>query len=378
MTFKVLHIINDLATGGSEMMLYRLLSQMDRRICEPVVLSLIKDGALRERIEALNVQVFSADMDAPLPSLAAIRRLMKLARQIKPDLIQGWMYHGSLAAQFVRSRSRPKPRVLWGICNSFSAERNEKRATAALIKLGAVMSNRPDGIVYVSHANRAQHETLGYKNANSCVIPNGFDTTLFAPSSAMRAEVRNELCVADNVVLIGMIGRFHPAKDHSNFLRAAALLIRDYKNVRFVLCGKGVDSHNSSINALVNELGISEKLLLLGERQDIPRILSALDVASSSSSNEAFPNVVGEAMSCGVPCVATNVGDVAWLLGETGIIAPPRNSEAIAQGLEKLIEIGPEGRRVLGEAARTRIIDHFSIESVAKRYESLYQQTVEL
>jgi len=375
MTIKVLHIINDLVIGGSEMMLYRLLSRMDREMFEPVVLSLTKDGSLCERIEALNVRVFSADINTPLSSLAALRRLMRLASQIKPDLIQGWMYHGSLAGQFVRSCSR-RACVLWGIRNSFSVPRNEKRMTAAVIRLGAFMSRLPDGIIYVSHANHAQHEGLGYFNENSFVIPNGFDTTLFAPSPETRAEVRDELGISDNIVLIGLIGRFHPSKDHSNFLRAA-ILLRNYCNVRFVLCGKGVDSHNPSIKALASELEIGEKLLLLGERHDMPRLMTALDILSSSSSNEAFPNVIGEAMSCALPCVATNVGDVAYLLGETGILTPPRDPETIAQALKKLIDIGHEGRMLLGEAARRRIIDRFSLEAVAKLYESLYRNTVE-
>ena len=373
---KVLHVTNDLSVGGSEIMLYRLLAEMDRERFEPVVFSLTNGGALRESIEALNISVFSAGMTAPLPSTASLSRLIRLARSIKPDLIQGWMYHGSLAAQFVRPFSRPKARVLWGIRNSISLPSQEKRMTAAIIRLGAFMSRLPDGIIYVSHANRAPHEAIGYSNENNYVVPNGFDTSLFAPSTESRAQMRAELGVPDNIILVGLIGRFHPSKDHTNFLRAVALLLQDCGNVRFVLCGRGVDSNNSSINTLAGELGIVEKLLLLGERHDIPRLMTALDVLSSSSSNESFHNVIGEAMSSGLPCVATSVGGVPWLLGDTGILTLPRNPEALAQGLKRLIDIGHQGRMLLGNEARRRIIDHFSLESITRRYESLYLNTV--
>jgi len=302
--------------------------------------------------------------------------LIRLARSIKPDLIQGWMYPGSLAAQFVQLSSRPRARVLWSIRNSILLPMQEKRLTVALIRLGAFMSRLPDGIVYVSHANRAQHEALGYFNKNNYVVPNGFDTSLFAPSIESRRQMRAELGVPDNIILVGLIARFHPSKDHDNFLRAAALLLQGCENVRFVVCGRGVDSDNSSINKLAGELGIGEKLLLLGERHDIPRLMTALDVLSSSSSNESFHNVIGEAMSSGLPCVATSVGGVPWLLGDTGLLAPPRNPEALAQGLKKLIDLGSPGRRLLGDAARRRIIDHFSLKAVARQYESLYKRAV--
>lgn len=246
--------------------------------------------------------------------------------------------------------------------------------TSAVIRLGAYFSRRPEGIVYVSQASQSQHQALGYSNANTFVVANGFDTALFRPSTELRAEVRAELGVPDSVILIGMIGRYHPSKDHLNFLRAAALL-QNQGDIRFVLCGRGVDPDNSSIKTTSGELGISERLLLLGERHDIPRLMTGLDVLVSSSSNEAFPNVIGEAMSCGVPCVATDVGDVRSLLGGTGNITPPRDPQALAQGLSRLIDSGHEGRKLLGHAARSRIVDRFSIEAVARQYESLYEKT---
>ena len=373
---KILHVTNDLATGGSEIMLHRLLVEMDRERFDPVVLSLTDGGALGEAIEALNIPVLTARMTAPLPPIAAVLRLIRLARSVKPDLIQGWMYHGSLAAQFVRPFSRPKARVLWGIRNSISWPSQEKRMTAAVIRLCAFMSKQPDGIIYVSHANHAQHEALGYFNKNNYVVPNGFDTSLFAPSIETRAQVRAELGVPDDTILIGLIARFHPLKDHSNFLRAAAQVLQGCENVRFVLCGKGVDCKNSPINTLAGELGIREKLLLLGERHDIARLMTALDVLASSSTNESFHNVIGEAMSSCLPCVATSVGGVPWLLGETGILVPPRNPQALAQGLKRLIDIGHQGRMLLGNEARRRIIDNFSLHYVARQYESLYLNTV--
>ncbi|HYY56637.1 MAG TPA: glycosyltransferase [Pyrinomonadaceae bacterium] len=374
---KVLHIINDLSIGGAEMMLYKLLSGMNEERFSPVVLSLVDRGKLRERIEALGIPVYSARMSPEMPTPASAWRIIRLVRRIKPDLIQGWMSHGNLVAQLVATLASRRSSVLWSIRQTLYSFDYEKRATAYAIKMCARLSKRPARILYNSRTSSAQHGAIGYSTEKTLVIPNGFDTELFAPSGEARLSVRSELGVAENTFLIGLVGRFHPMKGHAHFLRAAKRLLKTYPDVQFVLSGKGVSWDNLSLCELVQTLGLVERVHLLGERQDMPRITAALDIASSSSSyGEGFPNVIGEAMSCAVPCVVTDVSDLPWVVGETGRVVPPRDPEALARAWADLIEMGTEGREALGAAARRRVIQYFPLESVVAQYEELYESVI--
>ncbi len=336
---RILHIINDLALGGSEIALCRLLSLTDRSLFDPVVIFLREPSTLRTRIEALGIPVLGAGMKKPIPSLASIWALTKLVRKVSPDLIQGWMYHGSLA----------------------------------VIKLCALLSGRANGIVFVSYSSRWQHESYGYSRKNNWVIPNGFDVCSLASRPLVRSSLRENLGFSEDALIIGHVGRFHPSKDHVTFLRAAAMLALEHSDVQFVLCGSGVDSNNPTLINLCRELNLIGRAHLLGERADAESLIAGFDVLTSSSQSEACPNVIGEAMACGVPCVVTDIGDMPRMVGSTGHIVPPGDPMAMAQSWKHLIELGAEGRLALGFAARERAINHFSLDSVVHQYESLYR-----
>lgn len=371
---RVLHVINDLSVGGAEMMLYNLLSWGDSRGFRPAVISLGKRSTLDARIEALGVPVYSIGMQpSKLPTPGQLRRLLSTVRRLKPDLIQGWMYHGCLAAELSRAAAARRAPVVWSVHSCNNDLTLEKRMTARIIRLCGRLSARPAKIIYVSEASRRQHEAMGYRPENALVIPNGFDTTHFAPSTEARAAVRAELGVHEDHLLIGLIGRFHPMKDHINFLRAASLLSADYHAARFLLVGREVDADNPVLRRLVVRWGLEGRTHLLGERNDISRLIAASDICSLSSSyGESFPLVVGEAMACGVPCVVTDVGDAAKLVGPTGLVVPPRDSEALAEAWRELIRLGSAGRAQLGEAARERVRENFHLASVTAQYEALF------
>jgi glycosyltransferase involved in cell wall biosynthesis len=375
---SVLHVINDLSVGGAEMMLYKLLSGGDSRGFRRSVISLGRRSTLDPRIEALGVPVYNIDMRPSMPPTPGqLLRLFSAVRRVKPDLIQGWMYHGCLAAELARAGAARGARVVWSVHSCNSELSLEKRMTAAIIRLCARLSARPAKIIYVSEASRRQHEAMGYRPENSRVIPNGFDTTHFAPSTEARAAVRAELGVSEDHLLIGLVGRFHPMKDHLNFLRAAALLSEDYHAARFLLVGREVDADNPVLRRLIARWGLAGRAHLLGERGDIPRLIAASDICSLSSSyGESFPLVVGEAMACGVPCVVTDVGDAAKLVGTTGLVVPPRNSEALAEAWRELIRLGSAGRAQLGEAARERVRENFQLASVIAQYEALFSSVL--
>ncbi|MBD2412708.1 glycoside hydrolase [Nostoc calcicola FACHB-389] len=369
---KIIYIITGLSTGGAEVMLYKLLSGMDRQRFSPVVVSLMDRGTWGDRIANLGIPVYTIGMKQGLPKLINIWRMIHIVNKLKPDLIQGWMYHGNLAAQFAKLFIFRQVPIIWNIRHSLHTLELEKPGTNIIINLCARFSHLPTKIIYNSQNSSKQHEKIGYCVDKTCVISNGFETEKFTPSTEDRLSVRSELNTPENALLIGLIGRYHPIKDHFNFLQAAALLIKKYSNVQFVLAGNKVDWQNPILSELIHELGLVKHINLLGERHDIPRLTAALDIASSSSSGEGFPNIIGEAMSCGVPCVVTDVGDSGWIVGDTGKVVPPRNPEALANAWQALIDMGKEGRESLGKAARARVIKCFSLDSIVAEYEALY------
>jgi glycosyltransferase involved in cell wall biosynthesis len=375
-TDKILicHLTTGLNIGGAETMLCNLLSKSNRELFSPIVISLMDRGRFGDRIESLGIPVHSIGMKQGVPTPATLLRLVQTIRCLKPDVIQGWMYHGNLAAFLAGLFLSRKVPVFWGIHFSISSLNSEKLMTRAVIRIGATISNFVCQNIFVSKNSRIQHEQIGYSSTNSCVIPNGFDTSVFKPSQEGRLKLRDELGLPEETILIGLFARYNPMKDHANFLKAAKLLHQEFSQVHFLLAGCNVDEKNKNLQDLIQELGIVSQVHLLGERQDIPYIASALDIFSLSSAyGEAFPLAIGEAMSCGVPCVVTDVGDSAWLVGDTGKVIPPKNPQLLANAFKELIDLGYKGREILGKAARERVINLFSLDSVVHQYESLYE-----
>jgi glycosyltransferase involved in cell wall biosynthesis len=205
------------------------------------------------------------------------------------------------------------------------------------------------------------------------VIPNGFDTDMFRPDNGARASLRRELGLDPEIPLIGLVARYHPQKDHATFFRAAGILHEEMPHVRFVLCGQGVTGANEEITAMAAGAGVEDSVHLLGRRADIPRIQAALDVASSSaSSGEGFPNIIGEAMACGVPCVVTAAGDSAEIVDGCGTAVPPGDAPGLAAGWKTVLSMNSDARRELAESCRHRIVNKYEIGTVTARYEVMY------
>lgn len=374
---KVVHVIGDLNIGGAEAMLCKLLSIMDRKRFAPFVISLTDECAMAEQFRAIDVPVYSLGMKRALPSPASLGRFIHRIAALRPRLIQGWMYHGNIAALAARALLPRRPSVVWNIRGSHHLLKNEKPGTALMIRLGAKLSALPDKIINNSTASARGHkERLGYRSEKMVLIPNGFDTDRFTPSMEAHASVRAELGVEEDALLIGLFARYHPVKDHANFLRAAALTRVACPQVRFVMAGDGVEAANLELLDLIYELGLDSRAHLLGERKDMPRLLAAMDIVSLASYSEGFPNVIGESMACGVPCVVTDAGDCAWVIGDTGRVVSVGNAEALADGWLELIRRGSGYRQEQGQKARQRVLDCFSLGVIAAQYEALYSEVL--
>ena len=374
---KIVYLTTGLSMGGAEVMLYNLLSNINRDRFEPTVISLMDKGVFGEQIEQLGIPVYGAGMLMGKPSFSAIRKVVSLIKQAQPDLIQGWMYHGNLAAQFFNFVSGKKIPVLWSIHHSLHDLPSEKPLTQAIIRFGSLSSKYISKVAYVSEKSQEQHQKLGYFPKNSCVVPNGFDISRFKPSDEIRQKFRQELGISDDTFLIGSLARYHPMKDHANLLRAAKLLLEKSPDTKFVLIGTDVDNENPDLTNLIKELGIEDSVYLLGQRRDVPQITPALDLLTSSSAfGEAFPLVIGEAMACGIPCVVTDIGDSGWIVGDTGKAVAPKDPAALAQAWQEMIDLDPAIREEKCIAARNRIVEKFALDSVVNRYEDIYQSVV--
>jgi glycosyltransferase involved in cell wall biosynthesis len=371
---RVTHIITGLAADGAEGMLSNLVTQMDRGRFHNEVISLTNLGDLGGTLRAQGIEVRTVGLTKNPMDVLSFWRLAKLLRESTPDVLQTWMYHadlvGGLIAQTVGVR-----RVVWGIHHASLDLSSNKLLTVAVARMCAILSPIvPTRIVCCSEASRAAHARFGYRDGKTEFIPNGFDTERFKPRPQARDMLRLELGVTDEEVLIGMAGRYHAHKDHGNFIRAAMLVANEHPNVVFALCGRDVTCQNTPLMESIHSAGLGRQVRLLGPRGDVENFFAGIDIAVSSSQTEAFPLAVGEAMATGTPCVVTDVGDSAFLVGETGRVAPARDAYALARAISDLVKRGPTRRQLLGAAARARIDELFSLTAIVERYQDLYMR----
>jgi glycosyltransferase involved in cell wall biosynthesis len=370
---RIAFVITDLEIGGAERMLLKLVSCIDRRRFEPVVISLTGRDKLAEQFEAASVPVYALGIRSMAGFASGLIRLVRLLRGLKPDLIQGWMVHGNFAATLGAAATRTP--LLWGVRHSRLDPRVEKRSTVLIERMLARLSSIPRRIIYNSHSGRELHEALGYAAHRGIVVPNGFDVERFRPDAAARSDVRRELGIAADCMLAGMFARFHPVKDHAMLLDAVSMLREDVPGFRLLLAGEGCGPHDAALANLIDERALRGIVLPLGPRSDVEKLNAAIDVAvSSSRAVEGFSNSIGEAMAAGVPCVATDVGDAAAIVSDTGMVVPPGDANAFAAALRAIALLGADERREMGARARQRIVEQFSIEAVARQYEGIYME----
>lgn len=369
---KVLHIIPDLQVGGAEIFLRTLLPDLQKAGIQSKVVSLRNHGIVGGQLESLGIPVVSLGVRGYFSALHALPRLRHLVRQYQPDVLHGWLYHGNLAAYFSRG-ALPAARLFWSIRHSIRDLKHEKAVTRLVIRLGARFSHRVDRIIYNAGASAMQHSQAGFASARAAVIANGIDTGRFSPNPEMRAASRRRYGFQDQHLLVGIIGRHHPIKGHDIFVRAAKTVAHANQQARFVMVGRGLDETNSELGALLRALDLTDRVHLLGEHGDIPEILNTLDIYVSASWGEGFPNVVGEAMACGVPCAVTDVGASRELVADTGTIVPPGSTQQLAAAILDLAALPPERRHALGAEARKRIVARYSRERCVLAYTNLYQ-----
>lgn len=355
----ILHVITDLDFGGAETMLAALVSYPDPRV-KHTVISLLPAGAVRPRIEAAGIPVFDLGMTRGLPSPLAIARLIGLLRRLRPDVVQGWMYHADILASLGLwlSGLRGTVRQCWGIRCSDMDPSGYGRVFQTVLKAAVRFSAFPDAVIANSQAGMECHLALGYRPRRQAVVWNGIDTDRFQPDAQARAALRAEWGISETERVIAHVARVDLMKDHALFLRAVDRL----DNGRVVLVGKGTE-----------QLPAHPRVLALGVRSDVPRILAAADViASSSAFGEGFPNVLAEGMASGCVPVSTDVGDAAALMGACGFAVPRRDEQALAQALQTVLSWDEPTLRARQAACRKRAEETFTIAATLDGFLRVY------
>jgi glycosyltransferase involved in cell wall biosynthesis len=364
----ILHLITGLEIGGAERMLSHLVTRTDRSRFASVVVSMTDRGAIGPILDNAGVPLEILAMRRGMADPRGLPRLLRILRERRPDVLQTWLYHADMLGLIAR-RLGYSQNLLWNIRCS------ESVGSGAVRFVLSRSSAMPDGVIVNSIAGQQFHQSLGYRPRRWVHIPNGFDTRELRPDLEARIRIRAELGLDEAVIAVGLAARYHPMKDHATFLAAAAQLAEKRPELRFLLIGAGIEPSNRALMRAICEHGLTNRVRLLGARDDMKAIYPALDIATLSSAfGEGFPNVLGEAMSCGVPCVATSSGDAAQILGPTGVVVPPRDSVALAAGWDRLAALGANGRRSIGAKARERIVRDFDLGAIIARYEALYDE----
>ena len=371
---RILHIITSLSTGGAEKMLQKVVLALQERNYAASVVSLTSVSTVGAELQLQGVPVQGLGGKGGVLLPRQIRCLLSACRSVKPDIVHSWMYHANVAAQLLLQLSSrgARPSLISSVRGAVHAPEEQKLTLRLVRRLDASLSHRDDAVVFNSRRSATQHAALGYDVTKMKVIPNCFDTTNFRPLATERARVRAELACGD-APLVGLIARFDPLKDHRTFLESARLVLQRYPQCRFLLAGRGCDDGNKVLMGWIHDLGLAHRVYVLGERHDVAAIDNALDIGVSSSASESFPNAIGEAMACAVPCVVTDVGDCDSLVGDTGYVVPPRSAPALAEAILTLVGLSVGARATLGERARKRVISEFSIDRIAEQYAELYE-----
>ena len=373
MTKRIVHVIIGLNVGGAELMLKRLVMHSSyKNKFEHIVVSLTDIGVIGPELRSQGIEVYSLGMKTALSIPDILFKLRRLIKKTKPDIIHTWMYHSDFLGGLV-AKSLGVKKIIWGIRNS------EVDSDSGLIKKAIRQScaklsfSIPTSIVCVAHKAKEIHVNIGYDKSKMQVIPNGFDLDRFYSDENKRKALRSSLRVKDEELVIGNIGRFAPAKNHINFIKACISLLQKGYKFKVLLAGRDVDLNNPEISKLFKNNELSKYFLFLGEIDDTASFYNAIDAFCLCSYTEGFPNVLGEAMATEKVCLATDAGDAWVVLSNNGFRIDSTSSADIAIAIEtNVLNKALSELNDIGNAARLYIVNNYSINKIVSQFEDLY------
>jgi len=359
-------------------MLVKLLSRLGDQSVDSHVVSLLMRGPMSQSLRRLGVPVRFLDVRGHRDVPRGVLHLSRVLKDLRPDVVQTWLYYSDLVGGFAAKLACRRLPVIWNIRTNSLVPGVHKLSLIGTARTCAWLSARlPARIVVNSLSGLRWHVQFGYAPDRLLLIRNGFDTERFRPSELARRAIRRQLGLPDSTRLVGMISSVRPQKDHATFLDAAAVLARRFRNVHFLLCGDGAVWHNEPLRRMIEQRQLSGRIHLLGIRGDMPVVQASLDVAVLASVVEGFPNAIGEAMACGVPCVVTDVGDSADLVGDTGFVVPKGDADGLARRCQELLTLPSDQYRDRGLRSRQRIRQLFDLDRVVEDYVRLWHEVAD-
>ena len=370
---KIVHIITGLKDGGAEGVLFRLCLNDSKS--EHVVISLLDKGKYGPLLEDAGVRVYCLGMSPSKLSIKQFAQLVSFIRTERPDAVQTWMYHADLLGGIAAKVAGIK-KIFWGIRHSTLEKGKAKKSTIAIARICALLSRFvPKRIVCCAHKALVVHRDIGYTASKLMVIPNGYDLSKFAIDEQAGSGLRDLLGIPEKTFLIGTVGRYDPSKDHHNLFSALTELKSFGIDFQCYLVGRGLTNENEKLMSEINELELTDNVVLAGQRTDISTVMNALDLHVLSSSSEGFPNVLAEAMACGTPAVSTAVGDAADIVGDSKLLCPPCDPQALG-GLIRAMHKEWAEKPDLWARRKARCVEHiknnFSIERMVESYEKCW------
>lgn len=365
---KLVFLIRSLHLGGAERQLVTLAKSLHARGRPVCVVLFYNEGVLRKDLDAAGVPVFAANKKHRWDFGGFLKRMIHILRTEQPDVLHAYLTTSNILAALLKPLL-PKVRIVWGIRASNMNLDYYDRFVRFTNWLESRLSGIPDLMIANSHAGRSHCLQIGFPVEKIKVIPNGIDTERFQPNKSAGRAMRQKWQIEDGTKIIGLAARIDPIKDHTTFLQAASVLLKSRKGIGFVCVGKGAEDYTNQLKTLCSDLGIVEHIHWVGAVLEMEDAYNAFDIATLTSyGGEGFPNVVGEAMACETPCVVTDSGDAAWVVGETGAVVPPQSPEALASAWGEMLDADVQA---LGSAARARILENYSITRLVTETERL-------
>jgi len=360
---KIVFLIRSLNVGGAERQLLTLLQTLDRREFEPVVVSFYSKGTLFSEFINNNIPVQSASKNGRWDIVLFLIRLVKIIRNEKPDIVVSYLVAANLLAVLLKPILKPG-KIVISIRHSFLRKEDYDWLSALLYAVEDRIARWSDLIILNSFVGARQAHERGISKDNMVVIPNGINTIQFHPDVGLRKKKRAKLNIENESIVVGLVGRLDPVKNHIGFIEAASLLKDEAPQVRFLIIGDGPEEYRQVLSQNIQESCMEDRFQLIPAEIDPVTIYNAMDICVSSSIGEGFSNVIAEAMACEIPCVVTDVGDSACIVGQTGRVVPVGDTRTLAEAILSLVNMEPGERQKLGQQAREKIISEFSIEKM--------------
>ncbi len=368
---KILHIISSFGEGGAQAILsnYCKFGQEKHKL---LLISLSSQNVYSENFKDLGINTITLPLSLNLKLFKNLVDLFFIILKFNPDIIQSWLYHADLVASLYGFFLNKK--VIWSIHNSDLPSSSLSFSLKVIIRLNAFLSYfSPKIIICCANSAKNYHTTLKYCKKKLKVIFNGYPFDYFKPSEYTRQIVRKELDIGKKDIFFGMVARYHPVKGHKIFLNAISKALRKNSKIKVIMIGSNVDKNNKELSDLIKKLNLSNTIKLTGSVSNIACYLQALDFCVLPSYSEGFPNVIVESMACGVPPIASDVGDIRSMIDGNGWLVEPGNINSLTLAIEECSLISIEERRKMGLKCLDTVNKRFSLQKMCLEYEKIYQ-----